>query len=146
MEDFTQKKEGVELHWVVEREVEVGVVEGAVKLKGNEPVDRDSIFEPRSEEDFEEKESKEIIDPKKMLISEVNGEQEEEKEMKDPKEMLISEITNMQKTLNDLMEKAGKVHGDVQRLESENEVKVFLLFCKIKGQTKNLQIDQTSRC
>ena len=49
----------------------------------------------------------------------------ESKEIKDPKAMLISEITDMQKTLKDLMDKVGRVHGDVRRLESENEVKVF---------------------
>ena len=73
-------------------------------------------------------ESKEIKEPKEMLISGINGEQEESKEIRDPKEMLISEINDMQKTLKDLMDKAGRVHGDVQRLESENEVNVFSFF------------------
>ena len=61
------------------------------------------IFEPRSSEDYEEEESKEI---------------------RDPKEILISEIKDMQKTLQDLMDKAGRVNGDVRRLESENEVNI----------------------
>ena len=129
LEDFSQKKR-------------------AVELEGDQPVDRDGIFEPRSEEDCEQEESKEIREPKEMLISEINGDQEESKEIRDPKELLISEINDMQKTLKDLMDKAGRVHGDVQRLESENEVK-SVHFAKILfflGQTKLLQLDQTSRC
>ena len=95
-------------------------------MEGNEPVDRGGIFEPRSDEVFEQEESKEIKVPTEMLID-INGGEEESKEIKDPKAMLISEITDMQKTLKDLMDKVGRVHGDVRRLESENEVKVFLV-------------------
>ena len=85
-------------------------MEGDVMIGG-----RNSIFEPRSDEHFEEEvESKETTDPKEILISEIT----------DPKEVLISEINNMQKTLRDLVEKAGRVNGDVRRLESENEVNV----------------------
>ena len=85
-------------------------------MEGGEPVgSRNSIFEPRSDEHFEEEvESKETTDPKEILIPEIT----------DPKEVLISEINNMQKTLRDLVEKAGRVNGDVRRLESENEVNV----------------------
>ena len=131
MEDFSKKKRALELEGD----------EPVDKLEGDEPVDRLGNFEPRSEEDCEQEGSKEIREPKKMLISEINGDQEESKEIRDPKELLISEINDMQKTLKDLMDKAGRVHGDVQRLESENEVKMFLLsFCKntIEGQTKLL--------
>ena len=114
MEDFSKKKRALEL-------------EGDEPVDKLEGVDRLGIFEPRSEEDCDQEESKEI---------------------RDPKEMLISEINDMQKTLKDLMDKAGRVHGDVQRLESENEVK-SVHFAKILfflGKTKLLQLDQTSRC
>ena len=118
MEDFSKKKRALELEGD----------EPVDKLEGDEPVDRLGNFEPRSEEDCEQEGSKEIREPKKMLISEINGDQEESKEIRDPKELLILEINDMQKTLKDLMDKAGRVHGDVQRLESENEVKNVLAF------------------
>ena len=104
-----------------------------IELEGHETVNRDSIFEPESNEHEECKETRE---PKKMLISEVGGdiifeprstedyEEEGSKEIRDPKEILISEIKDMQKTLQDLMDKAGRVNGDVRRLESENEVNI----------------------
>ena len=108
-----------------------------VELEGHETVNRDSIFEPESKFDSNEhEESKEIREPMKMLISEIGGdiifeqrstedyEEEEIKEIRDPKEILISEIKDMQKTLQDLMDKAGRVNGDVRRLESENEVNI----------------------
>ena len=91
-------------------------------MGGNEPVDRGGIFEPRSDEVFEQEESKEITEPKVEMLIDINCGEEDSKEIKDPKAMLISEITDMQKTLKDLMDKVGRVHGDVRRLESENEV------------------------
>ena len=103
LQDFSQKKKEIE-------------------LEGHEPADRDSIFEPESNE---QEEGKEIMS---QIISEPESnkdyDEEEIKEIRDPKETLISEIKDMQKTLQDLMDKAGRVNGDVRRLESENEVNI----------------------
>ena len=93
-----------------------------IELEELKPVNRDSIFEPESNE---QEEGKEIMS---QIISEPESnkdyDEEEIKEIRDPKETLISEIKDMQKTLQDLMDKAGRVNGDVRRLESENEVNI----------------------
>ena len=84
-----------------------------------EKVDRNTIFEPRPDEDCK-------------------------KETREPKEILISEINDLQMTLKDLMEKVENVNGDVKRLEIENEVNSVFFLPKLKSVHQNCRCYPTT--